>query len=136
MNLDAQRIDRILVISRLIFILIIIFTSSCHGWHKTLTFVQQSSYESSKINMNKFFFLSNFSLLIVDIDDRNQMIISDMKFFQWYHSYAIYGARETLILLKPILNNSSVSDNFYFVSNWSFFTSRLKFCRTIGLLIL
>jgi hypothetical protein len=37
------------------------------------------------------------------------MIISDMKFLMWYHSYAIYGARETLILLKPNLDNSSVS---------------------------
>jgi hypothetical protein len=37
------------------------------------------------------------------------MIISDMKFLMWYHSYAIYGARETLILLKPDLNNSNVS---------------------------
>jgi hypothetical protein len=37
------------------------------------------------------------------------MIISHMKFFLWYNSYAIYGARETLILLKPDLNNSNVS---------------------------
>jgi hypothetical protein len=27
----------------------------------------------------------------------------------WYNSYAIYGARERLILLRPNLNNSSVS---------------------------
>jgi hypothetical protein len=32
-----------------------------------------------------------------------------MKFFMWHHSYAIYGARERLILLKPNLNNSNVS---------------------------
>ncbi len=32
-----------------------------------------------------------------------------MKFFMWYHSYAIYGAREKLILLKPDLKNSTVS---------------------------
>jgi hypothetical protein len=37
------------------------------------------------------------------------MIISGMRFFMWYNSYAIYGAREKLILLKPILQNSTVS---------------------------
>jgi len=39
-----------------------------------------------------------------------------MKFFMWYNSYAIYGGRETLILLKPVLNTSSVSlFNYLFV---------------------
>jgi hypothetical protein len=37
------------------------------------------------------------------------IISSEMKFFMWYNSYAIYGAREKLILLKPILNTSSVN---------------------------
>lgn len=32
-----------------------------------------------------------------------------MKFFIWYNSYAIYGAREKLILLKPDPQNSTVS---------------------------
>lgn len=36
------------------------------------------------------------------------IVSSEMKFFMWYNSYAIYGARDTLILLKPILNTSSV----------------------------
>ena len=31
-----------------------------------------------------------------------------MKFFTWYESYAIYGARETLVILKPNQNNASV----------------------------
>lgn len=39
------------------------------------------------------------------------MIIPKMKFFMWYHSYAIYGAREKLILLKPNQQNSAV--NFF-----------------------
>ena len=36
------------------------------------------------------------------------MVITDMKFFMWYKSYAIYGAREKLILLKPDSDNSIV----------------------------
>ena len=31
-----------------------------------------------------------------------------MKFLMWYNSYAIYGARETLVLLRPDSNNSIV----------------------------
>jgi len=31
-----------------------------------------------------------------------------MKFFMWHNSYAIYGAREMLIFLKPNLLNSTV----------------------------
>ncbi|CAF4307331.1 unnamed protein product [Rotaria socialis] len=89
MNLDGQRTIRILVISLLIFFLIITFIVPCHGWHKTLTFVQQSSYEFSP-------------------DSENYQIISNMKFFTWYNTYAIYGTRDTLILLKPDSNNSTV----------------------------
>jgi hypothetical protein len=37
------------------------------------------------------------------------MIISHMKFLMWYNSYAIYGAREKLILLKPNVHDSTVS---------------------------
>ena len=36
------------------------------------------------------------------------MVLSDMKFFMWYRSYAIYGARETLILLQPNLKDAAV----------------------------
>jgi len=44
------------------------------------------------------------------------IVSSEMKFFMWYNSYAIYGGRETLILLKPVLNTSSVSlFNYLFV---------------------
>ncbi len=56
------------------------------------------------------------SLFILASDYSNQMIISDMKFFMWYQSYAIYGARETLILLKPDIYNSTVS--FFFKYNF------------------
>ena len=46
MNLDGQRANRVLVIS---LVVILIFSSSpSNGWQKTLTFVQQSSYELSK----------------------------------------------------------------------------------------
>lgn len=31
-----------------------------------------------------------------------------MKFFMWFNSYAIYGAREMLILLRPDPRNSTV----------------------------
>jgi hypothetical protein len=78
--------------------------TSSYAWHKTLTFIQQSSYELSKI---KSFFIID-RLLIRNLDDQNPIIISDMKFFMWYKSYAIYGAREKLILLKPNQNNSNV----------------------------
>ncbi len=83
MNFDHQRTNRVLVIS-----LLIICSIPCYAWHKTLTFSQQLSYDTNS-----------------DIP----IVSSDMKFFMWYKSYAIYGARETLILLKPVLNTSSVS---------------------------
>ncbi|CAF1577329.1 unnamed protein product [Rotaria sp. Silwood1] len=89
MNLDDQRTVRIFVISLLLFFLIITFINPCHGWHKTLTFIQQSSYE-------------------LNSHHQNHKIISNMKFFMWYNTYAIYGTRETLILLKPDSNNSNV----------------------------
>ncbi|CAF1092182.1 unnamed protein product [Rotaria sordida] len=96
MNFDDQRTVRILVISLLIFFLIITFIVPCHGWHKTLTFIQQSSYESNSYN-------------------QNHKIISNMKFFMWYNTYAIYGTREMLILLKPDSNNSIIE---IFSYNW------------------
>lgn len=93
MNLDKQWKNRVLLIS--IFILIR-FSIPCHCWHKTLTFTQQLTY---------------------DINTKNSIISSEMKFFMWYNSYAIYGAREKLILLKPVLNTSSVScRNFYSIN--------------------
>ncbi len=90
MNLDEQWRNRVLRIS--IFILII-FSIPCHCWHKTLTFTQQLSYDMNTKNSN----------------NQISIISSEMKFFMWYNSYAIYGAREKLILLKPILNTSSVN---------------------------
>lgn len=48
MNLDGQRTNRVLLISLLIFVLLILRSMPCDGWHKTLTFVQQSSYELGK----------------------------------------------------------------------------------------
>jgi hypothetical protein len=46
MNLDGQQANRVLVISLLI---IILSGVPCYSWHKTLTFVQHLSYETSKI---------------------------------------------------------------------------------------
>ncbi len=90
MNLDQQWKNRVLRIS--IFILII-FSIPCYCWHKTLKFTQQLSYDMNTKNFN----------------NQIPIISSEMKFFMWYNSYAIYGAREKLILLKPILNTSSVN---------------------------
>ncbi|CAF4370023.1 unnamed protein product [Rotaria sp. Silwood2] len=100
MNLDGQRTVRVLVISLLILFLIITSIIPCHGWHKTLTFIQQSSYE-----------LSN----ALDSHNQNHKIVSNMKFFMWYNTYAIYGTRETLILLQPDSNNSIIE---IFSYNW------------------
>jgi len=77
-----------------------IVNNPCHCWHKTLIFTQQLSYEMNTKNL----------------DNQISIISSEMKFFMWYNSYAIYGARETLILLKPSLNTSSVS-LFYYLFN-------------------
>lgn len=44
------------------------------------------------------------------------IVLSEMKFFMWYDTYAIYGSRETLILLKPMINSSSIE---IFSYNWS-----------------
>ncbi|CAF4963496.1 unnamed protein product, partial [Rotaria magnacalcarata] len=95
MNFDGQRTIRILVISLLTFFLIITFIVPCHGWHKTLTFVQQSSYELSP-------------------NSENYQIISNMKFFMWYNTYAIYGTRDILILLKPDSYNSTIEIYSYY----------------------
>jgi hypothetical protein len=66
----------------------------------------------NSVRLNIFILYILISLFILASDYSNQMIISDMKFFMWYQSYAIYGARETLILLKPDIHNSTVS--FFF----------------------
>jgi hypothetical protein len=57
MNLDGQRTNRVLGIS----LLVLILSTSCHSWHKTLTFVQQLSYEFSKI---KHIYLVYFDFII------------------------------------------------------------------------
>jgi hypothetical protein len=77
--------------------MLIIFNIPCYCWHKTLTFTQQLLYDTNTNNSDS-------------------IISLDMKFFIWHNSYAIYGAREKLILLKPILNTSSIS---LFSYNWS-----------------
>lgn len=93
MNFNDQRTVRVVVISLLIFILIITHCVPCHGWHRTLTFIQQSTYESNS---------------------QNQKIISNMKFFMWHNdTYAIYGARETLILLRFDSNNAIESYSYH-----------------------
>ncbi len=95
MNLDQQwRSDRVLLIS--IFILII-FNIPSYCWQQTLTFTQQLSYNTSH---------------------QHRFLSSEMKFFMWFNSYAIYGAREKLILLKPVLNTSSVSSSSYFIHSY------------------
>ncbi|CAF3505213.1 unnamed protein product [Rotaria sp. Silwood1] len=105
MNLDDQRTNRVLVISSLIFIVNIIFSIPCYGWHQTLTFNQK---------------------LLYDTNDQISLVSSDMKFFMWYDSYAIYGARDALILLKPILNTSSIE---VFSYNWSIDATTMEECR-------
>jgi hypothetical protein len=94
MNLDEQWRHRVLLISVLI---LIICSSSCDCWHQTLTFTQQLSYNTSH---------------------QHRFLSSEMKFFMWFNSYAIYGAREKLILLKPVLNTSSVSSSSYFIHSY------------------
>ncbi|CAF2911575.1 unnamed protein product [Rotaria sp. Silwood2] len=105
MNLDGQRTNRVLVISSLIFIVNIIFSIPCNGWHQTLTFTHKLSY---------------------DTNSQIPLISSEMKFFTWYNSYAIYGAREALILLKPVLNTSSIE---VFSYNWSIDAATMEECR-------
>ncbi|CAF1313367.1 unnamed protein product [Rotaria sordida] len=77
----------------------------CYGWHQTLTFTQKVSY---------------------DTNSQMSLVSSEMKFFMWYDSYAIYGAREKLILLKPILNTSSIE---IFSYNWSIDAITMEECR-------
>lgn len=84
MNVDERWKCRVLLIS---IWLLSIWNGSVYGWHQTLTFTHQLTY---------------------NISEQNSFLSSDMKFFMWYDSYAIYGAREKLILLKPILNTSAV----------------------------
>jgi hypothetical protein len=93
MNLDKQWRHRVRLISIWIFI---ICTSSCDCWQQTLTFTQQLSYNTSH---------------------QHRLLPSEMKFFMWYNSYAIYGAREKLILLKP---TSSVSGLNYFAYSYRY----------------
>ena len=77
----------------------------CHGWHRTLTFARQLSYDDTRE------FVSTRSprttRRIPEHD--NTFNASDMRFFRWYKTYAIYGAREKLILLQPNLDRASVS---------------------------
>ncbi|CAF3782374.1 unnamed protein product [Rotaria socialis] len=105
MNLDDQRTNRVLAISSLVFILNIIFSIPCNGWHQTLTFTQKLTYETTS---------------------QMSVVTSEMKFFMWYNSYAIYGARETLLLLKPVLNTSSIE---VFLYNWSIDAGTMEECR-------
>ncbi len=76
--------------NQVLLISVLIFNISCHCWHQTLTFDRQLSYD-------------------MNTETSNPIISSEMKFFMWYNSYAIYGAREKLILLRPVFNTSSVS---------------------------
>ncbi|CAF0985386.1 unnamed protein product [Adineta steineri] len=74
------------------------------NWHKTLKFTNQLSY---------------------DTNTKIPRISSDMKFFMWYNSYAIYGARDTLYILKPDLNNSLVQ---LFSYNWPIDATTMEEC--------
>ena len=109
MNLDDQRTHRVLLIS----VLIVIFTNPSLSWHRTLTYSQRSSYEvSNQSPSNEFVHL---------------------KFLMWYRSFAIFGARERLILLRPHRNSSSVSlSSFSATHSDDIFLSRWNFSPTIG----
>ncbi|CAF1480105.1 unnamed protein product [Adineta ricciae] len=97
MNLRSQCTHLVLII--------IIYINSCYTWHQTLKFPRQLSYEHTD--------KQNFSLSI------------DMKFFMWYDTYAIYSAREKLILLKPSLNASTIEIYTY---NWSIDSTTMEEC--------
>lgn len=118
MNLDGQRTTRVLVIS----LLVLILSTSCHSWHRTLTFIEQLSYELSPIKKISLCVCLDISLLLLASDQSNQLIITDMKFFMWFNSYAIYGAREMLILLRPDPNNSTVD---FIVNTKDFLTKNI-----------
>lgn len=95
MNVDEKWKCRVLLIS---IWLLSMCNGLVYGWHQTLTFTQQLTY---------------------NITEQNSFLSSNMKFFMWYDSYAIYGAREKLILLKPVLHTSTVSSIEVFSYNWS-----------------
>jgi hypothetical protein len=108
MKSDGQLTIRLLAIAFCFFI-----HAPCHAWHQTLTFQQRLSYENGEIPPCYFFaFRTNTSL---DLDVENVALLSEMRFFTWYEEYAIYGAREKLILLKPNLTTSSVNEGFVFL---------------------
>ncbi|UJR15456.1 hypothetical protein I4U23_002400 [Adineta vaga] len=95
MNLRSQ-------CTQLFFIIFLIHSS--YTWHQTLRFSHQLSYDSNP---------------------KNSSIPIHMKFFMWYESYAIYGARERLILLKPNLNTSTIEVYTY---NWSIDSITMEEC--------
>lgn len=88
MKVDENMMHPILI--RFIFYLFInqsCIVRVCYAWHQTLPYLRRSLHETTA---------------------NSTASISSMKFFLWYQSYAIYGAREKLILIRAKSNNSTV----------------------------
>ncbi|CAF1447612.1 unnamed protein product, partial [Didymodactylos carnosus] len=75
--------------------IVIYLRTTAHAWHRPLTFAQQ------------WYFETDVDSYIEDVSSISNQKIENMRFLTSYDSYAVYGARGELILLKPHLSNET-----------------------------
>ena len=99
------------------FFFLIIALPFRYAWHQTLTFEQQ--FISQHRSYSMFSFCVSLTRMKIKIrlcfifqgDQSTNDDLKEMKFFLWHRSWAIFGARQRLIFLRPNLTTSSVRNS-------------------------